>query len=240
MKNTKKRLMFKSALSVILLAVLGGCSSAKPKTIAQPTSIENLEVKPLQGPMTADHAQRLTEYTKSALRDVAKAREALKSENYEEASDNLKKASYFMDAVKKQMPAAIVIDTIENLKNNIDEISIAEVHANLIPIYGQLTEIDTYMPHRTKNVRDHLKRSEKNFKKNNKKNAKQSLDLAITDLNYGEVNVKVDKLVNLINTAQGLVTNGNYEEAKLAIDNSHPFLVVEDNVFFEPLSHWNQ
>lgn len=192
--------MKRSAIAVaVALTLMTGAAPAfaKEKPAKTPGTTQTISVwgDPVM--------ENLAAYSGRALvRHLRTVKAYLANGDISQARGELQNSRDFASAIRLMMPYVAVVDQINNAKTHLAEDQVDMFYSDLLPIYGNLNDMQVYAPKLAAKARAGVKRAERSARAGNKKVAAEALKDVANDITTTTVYMPVRLVASEIRVAQ--------------------------------------
>ena len=202
--------------TMIAMGVAGALLAASPiawQAYANDNPRPPAKVEAKADPLAAD-LNSISKEGLIAMRSVYTARGAINDGDYDAAKASLKAAKDALTQVSKDNPALTVKEDVK-VGNKVVSTSQENVQADLVPISGQYKIIEDFSASPEKTA--HITKAHEHLKKGDTRSAMEELKLADTDIVFQRIDMPLTATTQHVDTAIGLLNDGKYHDANLAL-----------------------
>lgn len=162
-----------------------------------------------------------------ALQAIDKARELIAKRDLKGAAIEVGHANTLLDSITNMLPTAQARQMINDAKNNV------MTDADWVSIYDSLDETAMFMP--VKAAKSKVNAAQKASEQGNQDAARQSLDAALLDIRYSEIDLPLNSTQNFVRQAVGALQQGDAKAADKALQSAELGVIYLSSAVDQPL-----
>lgn len=162
-----------------------------------------------------------------ALQAIGKARELIAKQDLKGASIDVAQANTLLNSITDMLPTAQSRQMISDAKNNV------MTDSDWVSIYDSLDQTAMFMP--VKAAKSKVNAAQQASTQGNQDAARQSLDAALLDISYSEIDLPLNSTQNFVRQAAGALQQGDAKAADKALQSAELGVIYLSSAVEQPL-----